>query len=484
MLDTAPQSALSLMRPLPDEDLKHQLSLYVHYPFCVHKCPYCDFASDAQGQDEERDRLYIELLRKEWQLKLPLWEKTGRKLYSVYIGGGTPSLCAPKLWGRLFEDIAPYLAPDAEISLEANPGTVNLQSLQELHAVGFNRISLGVQSFNDAALKRLGRIHNSAEAKEACKAAYAAGFHNFNIDLMHGLPYQTSAEALDDLKQALALDCTHLSWYELTIEEGTYFGKHPPELPPEEVLLEIELQGWQYLEQENFEHYEVSGYNREGKYRCRHNLNYWLYGDYLGLGAAAHQKLSFIKHVPEERWNELWQHPQLLRALQSAGGAGAGAVGAGAGDGESERPDDAGLFTITRSANPEDFKTYQMQCLQACAALHYQSMPQNGSVLGAEGAQGRAYGDDFSEIPAQVGALHVLSPSDVPFEFMLNRLRLQRESISALEYLCHTGLALDSLSLQLHSLDAEGLISLQGDLTFAMTERGKLMLNDALCAFL
>lgn len=462
---------LSCMRPLPAPYLRHQLSLYVHYPFCVHKCPYCDFASEAQGANEARDELYLELLIKEWRLKLPLWAHTGRKLCSLYIGGGTPSLCSAANWEKLIREAAPFLDTDAEICLEANPGTLNLERLQALHAAGFNRISIGVQSFNDAALKRLGRIHNSAEAIEACELAKKAGFTNFNIDLMHGLPCQNAEEALADLKQALALDCTHLSWYELTLEEGTYFGKHPPRLPDEDVLLEIEERGWDFLAREGFEHYEVSGYNQGGEYRCRHNLNYWLYGDYLGLGAAAHQKLSFIKGTPESSWGELWQHPERLQSAR---------------DVLTDHNDS--LFTITRSANPEDFATYQQQCLAASTPLAWQQIEQTqahevgaGRALEIEShdSDGESY-----EIPAEVGGLHKVEVDAIPFEFMLNRMRLERESISPLEYLCHTGLSLSALRPQLEELQRDGLIKLEPDLTFAVTPRGKLMLNDAICAFL
>ncbi len=275
----------------------HDIALYIHYPFCVHKCPYCDFASLAQGADVVRDRQYIDLLIKEFELKIPLLN--GRKIICIYIGGGTPSLCEPKLWSLLFEKIGPYLADGAEISLEANPGTIDLALLKELRAVGFNRISIGVQSFNDQALKRLGRIHNGEEAISACKNAQKAGFYNYNLDIMHGLPRQDVALAISDLKTALQMESTHLSWYELTLEEGTVFSDHPPVLPDEDVLYAIEQEGFYLLEQANFEHYEVSGYNLGGNYRCIHNQNYWLYGDYLGIGAAAHQKVSLLEKTSE-----------------------------------------------------------------------------------------------------------------------------------------------------------------------------------------
>lgn len=483
---------LSSVQPLARHDLAHALSLYVHYPFCVHKCPYCDFASKALPRDAARDHLYIDLLIREWRAKLSLWAATGRQLVSVYIGGGTPSLCAPQEWGRLLSEVAPYLAPDAEISLEANPGTVDEARLRELRAVGFNRLSIGVQSFNDHALKRLGRIHNGDEARRACQAARKAGFTNFNIDLMHGLPQQDASAALADLKVAEALECTHLSWYELTLEEDTYFGSHPPVLPDEDTLLAIENEGWEFLAQAGFEHYEVSGYNRGGSYRCRHNLNYWLYGDYLGIGAAAHQKLTLLKVESDlSKWGMLFQLPEQLSKLTPRFAAmavpvpAAAAVPAAAGNAGDTSAQAAvasldagvqGLYTITRSANPEDLGTYQQQCLQ------YEA--QNLAVLSAQLTAAAAVAGITEPLQPQVGGLTVVAASDVPFEYMLNRLRLQREMVSPLEYLCHTGLPLAQLQPQLLRLQQEQLITLQPDLSFALTEQGKIMLNEALCVFL
>lgn len=453
-------SDLSSMQPLAQRDLRHDLSLYVHYPFCVHKCPYCDFASAALPRDALRDQLYIDLLLKEWQAKLNLWAHTGRKLVSVYVGGGTPSLCAPHAWGRLLDTVAPYLAPDAEISLEANPGTVDAARLRELRAVGFNRLSIGVQSFNDRALKRLGRIHNGDEARRACQAALQAGFTNFNIDLMHGLPQQDVKAALADLQEAEALDCTHLSWYELTIEEDTYFGTHPPVLPDEDTLLAIETHGWEFLAQAGFEHYEVSGYNRAGCHRCRHNLNYWLYGDYLGIGAAAHQKLTLlVTEVEQGQWGRLYQHPEQLTAATVVQDAA------------------QGLYLITRSANPEDFATYQQQCL-SCQELELEV-----AALKLQGAT-TASAKTEDALHPQVGGMSVVGLDEVPFEYMLNRLRLQREPVSPLEYLCHTGLPLSHLQPQLLKLQQAKLIALQPDLGFALTSQGKIMLNEALYMFL
>lgn len=472
----------SFVQPLAQSAFVHDLSLYVHYPFCVHKCPYCDFASKALPQDAVRDHLYIDLLIKEWRAKLCLWAHTGRKLVSVYIGGGTPSLCASQEWGRLLAEVAPYLVPNAEISLEVNPGTVNETKLRELRTVGFNRLSIGVQSFNDRALKRLGRIHNGDEARCVCQAACKAGFTNFNIDLMHGLPQQDVNTALADLKEAESLDCTHLSWYELTIEEDTYFGAHPPVLPDEDTLLLIEKEGWEFLAQMGFEHYEVSGYNRGGAYRCRHNFNYWLYGDYLGIGCAAHQKLSFLKaNIDPTKWGMFFQHLEQLNKLKPcvvpiivdnmSANSNVAASSAKNNDVAAQ-----GLYIITRSANPEDLAIYQQQCLQ------YEA--KNLTTLNAQLMAAASVTNIEEPLQEQVGGMKVVAESDVPFEYMLNRLRLLQDKVSPLEYLCHTGLSLAQLHMQLLKLQQKRLIDLKSDLSFALTEQGKIMLNEALCVFL
>lgn len=274
----------------PELKFANALSLYIHYPFCVHKCPYCDFASTELGADAKRDAIYIKALQAEFQRKLPLVQAP---IVSVYVGGGTPSLCEPERMAELLAMLRPHLSLDAEISFEANPGTIDKDRLRAFKAAGFNRISIGVQSFNDLALKRLGRIHDRKAAYAALEAAMSI-FDNVNVDIMHGLPKQTVAEAMDDLKVALSFKPQHLSWYELTIEEDTAFGQKPPVLPDEDTLEAIEEQGFALLSASGYEHYEVSGYNLGGKYRCRHNMNYWVYGDYLGLGVAAHQKITCL----------------------------------------------------------------------------------------------------------------------------------------------------------------------------------------------
>lgn len=266
------------------------LSLYIHMPWCIRKCPYCDFNSHAL-KNELPEAEYIQRLIVELQQQLSLINH--RPIHSIFIGGGTPSLFSPESYGKLFHFIEHtlMLENECEITLEANPGTVEQTNFDGYRQIGINRLSLGVQSFQMDKLKSLGRIHNGDEAIRAMDIARRAGFTNINIDLMHGLPKQTIEDALYDLNMALSLSPTHLSWYQLTLEPNTYFYKHPPRLPKDETLWNIQQRGHQLLTQHRFTHYEVSAYCQP-HYRCRHNLNYWEFGDYLGLGAGAHSKIT------------------------------------------------------------------------------------------------------------------------------------------------------------------------------------------------
>lgn len=266
------------------------LSLYAHIPWCVRKCPYCDFNShELRGDLPERD--YIDALLHDLDQELPgVW---GRVVSSIFIGGGTPSLFAPESIDRLLAGVRARLtcAPDLEITLEANPGTVEQGRFREFRAAGVNRLSIGVQSFDDSLLGSIGRIHGRREAIRAAEGAHDAGFASFNLDLMFGLPGQTPDRALQDLSTAMALEPAHLSWYQLTLEPNTYFHRHPPELPDDDFLWEVQRRGQVQLAAHGYTQYEVSAYARAGR-ACRHNLNYWRYGDYLGIGAGAHQKIT------------------------------------------------------------------------------------------------------------------------------------------------------------------------------------------------
>ena len=266
------------------------LALYVHIPWCVRKCPYCDFNSH-EARDGIPEREYVDALLADLDQELPAaW---GRVVGSIFIGGGTPSLFSAEAINRLLAGIRARLQckPGLETTLEANPGTVEQGRFREFRAAGINRLSIGVQSFDDTLLERIGRIHGRREAIRAAELAHDAGFASFNLDLMFGLPGQTPAQALADLATALDLEPAHLSWYQLTLEPNTYFHRHPPQLPDDEMLWEMQRQGQARLAERGYTQYEVSAYAHAGM-ECRHNLNYWQYGDYLGIGAGAHQKLT------------------------------------------------------------------------------------------------------------------------------------------------------------------------------------------------
>ncbi len=299
---------LSFHAPLP-------LSLYIHFPWCVRKCPYCDFNShEAPGPIPEN--AYIDALLADLQQELPaVW---GRPIQSIFIGGGTPSLMSPEGVDRLLSNLRSLLPlhPAVEITLEANPGTVEQQRFTEYHAAGINRLSIGIQSFNEEKLQRLGRIHSRAEALRAAEAAHGAGFDNFNLDLMFGLPDQDEAQAVADLEQAIALAPSHLSWYQLTIEPNTAFYHQPPVVPEDETLWAMQGRGQETLAAAGYGQYEVSAYAREGA-QCQHNLNYWQFGDYLGIGPGAHGKITMAAEGRvERRWKQ--RHPQ--KYLQNATG--------------------------------------------------------------------------------------------------------------------------------------------------------------------
>ncbi|ATF91081.1 radical SAM family heme chaperone HemW [Cedecea neteri] len=267
------------------------LSLYIHIPWCVQKCPYCDFNSHALKGDVPHDEYVSHLLR---DLDRDVALAQGREVKTIFIGGGTPSLLSSEAMQTLLDGVRSRLklADDAEITMEANPGTVEADRFVGYQKAGVNRISIGVQSFSEPKLKRLGRIHDAGEAKRAANLASGLGLRSFNLDLMHGLPDQSLEEALDDLRQAIELNPPHLSWYQLTIEPNTLFGSRPPKLPDDDALWDIFEQGDKLLTAAGYQQYETSAYAKPG-YQCQHNLNYWRFGDYLGIGCGAHGKVTF-----------------------------------------------------------------------------------------------------------------------------------------------------------------------------------------------
>ncbi|WP_133178763.1 radical SAM family heme chaperone HemW [Shewanella decolorationis] len=270
------------------------LSLYIHIPWCVQKCPYCDFNSHGQN-GELPQKAYVDALLADLRQDLHLVQ--GRKIHTIFIGGGTPSLFDANQIKRIL-DSANALIPfsdDIEITMEANPGTLEHDDFSAYRAAGVTRLSIGVQSFSKDKLNLLGRIHDQNEAQTAAQKASQAGYLSFNLDLMHGLPNQSFAEAMADIDTAAALNPPHLSWYQLTIEPNTLFHSKPPQLPDDEDLWQIYEQGQQKLAALGYEQYEISAYAKPG-YQCRHNLNYWQFGDYLGIGCGAHGKVT----LPEE----------------------------------------------------------------------------------------------------------------------------------------------------------------------------------------
>lgn len=372
------------------------LALYIHIPWCVRKCPYCDFNSHAAGPQLPEEE-YVDALLAD--LDIDLQHVHSRPLTSIFFGGGTPSLFSDRALGRLLEGVERRIAfaPDIEITLEANPGTFEQAKFKGYRALGINRLSIGVQSFQEAKLKALGRIHDGGEAIRAADMARAAGFDNFNLDLMHGLPEQSIEDALFDLRTAIAQAPTHLSWYQLTMEPNTVFWNQPPVLPEDDLLWDIQEAGQALLAAEGYAQYEVSAYAQPGK-QARHNLNYWTFGDFLGIGAGAHAKLS----TP---------HGRILRTW--------------------------------KTRLPKDYLD-----------------------------PGKAY---------QAGE-RVLDSDELPFEFLMNVLRLT-EGAPAELFSQRTGLSLQQLEQARREAERRGL--LQGDDTrLVATAKGQLFLNDLLQLFL
>ena len=295
------------------------LALYIHFPWCERKCPYCDFNSHQikdgkSGFDEAR---YLKALIADLETELPrIW---GRQVHSIFIGGGTPSLLSGSGMQELLSAVRARinLEPDAEITMEANPGSVETEKFATFAKAGINRVSLGIQSFQDEQLKALGRIHNGKEARAAIAIALEH-FKSVNIDLMYGLPKQTLEQARDDIETALSFNTPHLSLYNLTLEPNTYFASFPPQLPNEEIIDAIFEQNLALLSKAGYQRYEVSAYAKKGQ-ECKHNLNYWRFGDYIGIGAGAHGKISFPDKVTRQLREK---HPeQYMQAMETQGHA-------------------------------------------------------------------------------------------------------------------------------------------------------------------
>ncbi|MBV4461484.1 radical SAM family heme chaperone HemW [Pseudomonas sp. COR58] len=372
------------------------LALYVHIPWCVRKCPYCDFNSHTATQVLPEQE-YVDAMLAD--LDQDLHAVHGRELSSIFFGGGTPSLFSAEALGRLLEGVKQRIrfADDIEITLEANPGTFEQEKFVAYRALGINRLSIGIQSFQQQKLEALGRIHNGDEAVRAAGMARQAGFDNFNLDLMHGLPDQSLDDALSDLRQAIALKPTHISWYQLTLEPNTVFWNQPPVLPEDDTLWDIQEAGQALLAEHGYAQYEVSAYAQPGR-AARHNLNYWSFGDFIGIGAGAHGKLS---------------HP------------------------------DGRIVRTWKTRLPKDYLN---------PAKSFQ-------------AGEKALADD-----------------EMPFEFLMNALRLTAGVESRL-YPERTGLPLETLAEGRREAERSGLLQVEPS-RLAATERGQLFLNDLLQTFL
>ncbi len=374
------------------------LSLYIHMPWCVRKCPYCDFNSHAVPDGKlslELEQEYLQALVEDFKTQLHFAQ--GRKLHSIFIGGGTPSLISASGYQWLFQQLNGLLPfeEQCEITLEANPGTVEHDPFAGYLAAGINRLSIGVQTFNEQHLKQLGRIHSAENAINAIHQAQEAGFKRINIDLMHGLPQQTLEQALTDLRLAVENGATHISWYQLTIEPNTVFFRTQPVLPVESVLEHIQEQGEAYLKAHGFIQYEISAWRKEQP--SAHNMNYWQFGDYLAIGAGAHAKVS----------------------LQD------------------------GVYRFQKTRLPKDY---------------------------------------LAKIPAEHLQFKKIEREDMPFEFMMNALRLN-EGVPARFYKERTGYELEKIQAKLDSLRQRHLFS-ENTEQLACTAHGHLFLNSVLEEFL
>jgi putative oxygen-independent coproporphyrinogen III oxidase len=410
--------------PVRTAKAESSLALYVHMPWCVRKCPYCDFNSH-QLKSATPDGSYIDDLMRDFDLELP--RLTGRRIDTVFFGGGTPSLFLPEDFSRLLGALRQRMAfaDDAEITLEANPGTIERGRFAGYRDAGINRVSLGAQTFSPRALELLGRIHSADDTHRAVAELRAAKLDNFNLDLMYALPQQTLEEAALDVRTACALAPAHISYYQLTLEPGTVFHSRPPPLPDEDAAWQIQSTGQRMLAEAGYVQYEVSAYAREGR-RCRHNVNYWLFGDYLGIGAGAHGKLSF--ELPQR---------------------------------------------ILRTTKPKQPREYQEQVRRA---------PLSHCAVGGAVTSGAAPSVGDARYGTVIGDSAFIAVADLPFEFMLNALRLN-EGFSAADYRHRTGLELDSVSGRLAKAEERGLLANRAD-GWCATELGRRFLNDLQASFL
>lgn len=410
------------------------LALYIHIPWCVKKCPYCDFNSHELPMDSQLSMYdeYVDTLLLDAASQQALTQ--GREISSIFIGGGTPSLLPIAQYQRLFNGLREIFqfAGDIEVTMEANPGTLEHAPFAQYLDVGINRLSIGVQSFAAGQLTTLGRIHNPAQALSAIKAARRAGFERVNVDLMHGLPQQTMSEALNDIQMAHEAGATHISWYQLTIEPNTVFYRSQPILPDEDSLADIEQAGQTLLEHLGYDNYEVSAWAGSSDKPCRHNVNYWQFGDYLAIGAGAHGKVTIDDRYGNQTLTADKLSDEVLKKVST----------------------ETGIYRFSKSRMPKDYMTFDIDTM---------------NNIKKEGA------------PKMVG-WQAIARDELVSEFMLNALRLH-EGVTWSLFEARTGLSYDNIALEVNQLIQQGLLVDEHE-HLQPTALGRRYLNQILRVFL
>ncbi|MCG3860961.1 MULTISPECIES: radical SAM family heme chaperone HemW [Psychrobacter] len=410
------------------------LALYIHIPWCVKKCPYCDFNSHELPMDSQLSMYdeYIDTLLLDAASQQALTQ--GREISSIFIGGGTPSLLPIAQYQRLFNGLREIFqfAGDIEVTMEANPGTLEHAPFAQYLDVGINRLSIGVQSFAAGQLTTLGRIHNPAQALSAIKAARRAGFERVNVDLMHGLPQQTMSEALNDIQMAHEAGATHISWYQLTIEPNTVFYRSQPILPDEDSLADIEQAGQTLLERLGYDNYEVSAWAGASDKPCRHNVNYWQFGDYLAIGAGAHGKVTIDDRYGNQTLTADKVSDEVLKKVST----------------------ETGIYRFSKSRMPKDYMTFDIDTM---------------NNIKKESA------------PKMVG-WQAIASDELVSEFMLNALRLHKGVTWSL-FEARTGLSYDNIALEVNQLIKQGLL-IDDNEHLQPTALGRRYLNQILRVFL
>jgi len=410
------------------------LALYIHIPWCVKKCPYCDFNSHELPMDSQLSMYdeYVDTLLLDAASQQALTQ--GREISSIFIGGGTPSLLPIAQYQRLFNGLREIFqfAGDIEVTMEANPGTLEHAPFAQYLDVGINRLSIGVQSFAAGQLTTLGRIHDPAQALSAIKAARRAGFERVNVDLMHGLPQQTMSEALNDIQMAHDAGATHISWYQLTIEPNTVFYRSQPILPDEDSLADIEQAGQTLLEHLGYDNYEVSAWAGASDKPCRHNVNYWQFGDYLAIGAGAHGKVTIDDRYGNQTLTADKVSDEVLKKVST----------------------ETGIYRFSKSRMPKDYMTFDIDTM---------------NNIKKEGA------------PKMVG-WQAIASDELVSEFMLNALRLH-EGVTWSLFEARTGLSYDNIALEVNQLIKQGLL-VDDNEHLQPTALGRRYLNQILRVFL